>query len=85
MWKFATIFDSSFFSLLQTENCGFFTHILANLLHINGGPAYENIFQIAQLRSASDFDRKMAQVSAFRVIMAWKSYDGIFAGIYHDP
>ena len=67
MWKYARVFNSQFFSQLQTKNCATFTAVLAHLYHsiipASGNEDARNIVRVkelsgGQLKIAKEYARR---------------------------
>ncbi|PIA45992.1 hypothetical protein AQUCO_01600333v1 [Aquilegia coerulea] len=71
-WKYARIFDSSFFTGIQTKNCKFLVYLLA-YLSILVGIHDESVLQIVQIRDINELMKTTTQDKA-QVI-----YDSILA------
>lgn len=73
MWKYGRIFDSGFFSALQTKACPKFVYILACILQRESPESHSGILEIKQLEEVNAEDQERLKEGASVLIKAIKS------------
>nr|DAZ90677.1 TPA_asm: nucleocapsid protein [Brassica virus 1_Nap] len=83
MWRFARIFDDTFFSTLQTRHCKRLTLALSYLLKLVAPDENQNVLKIAQIVHVSHFERVLAETFAQRAyqIIVESDYTGNYKGL----
>ncbi|DAF42357.1 TPA_asm: N [Brassica rapa virus 1] len=83
MWRFARIFDDTFFSTLQTRHCKRLTLALSYLLKLVAPEENQNVLKIAQILHVSNFERVIAETFAQRAyqVIVEADYTGNYKGL----